>query len=72
MATVVSRHVPPSWIFFKFIFSKTASKFFEIGRKHAFTPQIWHIMKNRMKKKKLEQIFVKTLQFSILNFNLHS
>ena len=70
MATVVSQHVQHLGChlrFFKnFIFSKTAANFIEICRKHVHAYSLkWDINKNRVEKKKLEQILSKSYSFLI-------
>ena len=75
MAVVISQHVchiGRHLGFFKNILCKTVANFTEIGRKHVFAASNRNIIKNRVQKKKLEQIFVKNLQFSISNFNFHN
>ena len=73
MATVVSqyvRHIGRLFGFLEnFILRKIASNFTEISGKHVFAASNKNITKNRVK---LEQIFFKTLQFSISNFDLHN
>ena len=67
MATVISqkvrdigRHIG----FFKiFILHKIAANFTEISRKHVFVASNRKIIKNRVLKKKLEQIFSKIYSF---------
>ena len=72
MATAVSQHVRHLGFSKKYIFSKTAANFLEISRKHVLTASNRNMIKNSVEKKKLEQTFVKKLQFSISNFNLHN
>ena len=61
MATVVSqhgRHIGRHLGFFEtFILRKIAANFTEISRKHVSTASNRNIIKNRVKKKKLEQMF---------------
>ena len=67
MATVVSQHVRHFGRhlgFSKiFILRKIAANFTEISRKHVFAASNSIIVKNRVKKKKLEQIFSKIYSF---------
>ena len=70
MATAVSqhaRHLAPRHLgFFKnFIFSKTAARFLETSRKHAFFASNRNIIENRVEKKKLEQILSKSCSFLV-------
>ena len=58
MATVVS-HVYQLGLFKNFILRKTAINFTEISRKNVFSALNRNIIKNRVQKKKLEQIFPK-------------
>ena len=78
MATVVSQHVPrhlaawpPSCIFQKLHFQQKSSKFFETSRRHVFTASNTNIIKNRVEEIEVKTNFVKKLQFSFSNFNLH-
>ena len=52
------------FIFKKFIFVETAANFLKISRNNAFSASNTHIIKNRVEKKKLEQV--------LSNFNLHT
>ena len=67
MATVVSqhvRHLGRHLGFFKvFTLRKIAANFDEISRTHVFAASITKIIKNRVYKKKLEQIFSKNYSF---------
>ena len=67
MATVVSQHVRHFGchlrIFKYYIFSKIATNFLEISRKHIFTASNGNIIKNKVEKKKLEQILSKSYSF---------
>ena len=61
---------PPSWNFQKFsFFPKLQQILLELVEKHVFLASNTKIIENRVKKKNLQQIFPKMLQFSILNFN---
>ena len=46
-----------------FILRKIAANFTEISRKHVFAASNRSIIKNRVKKKKLEQVFSKIYSF---------
>ena len=62
MATVVLqavRHFGRHLGFFK-NFIKTAANVLEIGRKHVFIASNRNVIKNRIEKKKLEQILTKS------------
>ena len=76
MATVVSqhaRHIGRHLEFFKnFILRKTSGNFTEISRKHVFAASNRKIIKNRVYEKEIRTNFLKNLQFSISNFNLHN
>ena len=68
MATVVSqhvRHIDRRYLgFFKiYILRKVAANFTEISRKHMFAASNRNIIKTRVEKKKLEQIFSKIFSF---------
>ena len=52
--------------FQKFYFGKTAADFLEISRKHVFTASNRNIIKNRVEKKKLEEMS-KSFSFFIQN-----
>ena len=71
MATVVSQHFRHLGRLFgrhlgffkKFILRKTAANFSEINRKYVFAASNRKITKNRVQKKKLEQILLKSISF---------
>ena len=65
MATAVSQHVRHLGFFKTFIFSKTVANFLKISRKHVFTASNSNIIKNRVEKKKSEQILSKGQGFLI-------
>ena len=73
MATVVSqhvRHLGRRLGFFKtFILPITTANFLEISRKHVFAASNRNIIKNRVEKKKLEQILLKSYSFLIQTLN---
>ena len=54
---------PPSWIFQKIFFRKTATNFTGISRKHVFLASNTKIIENRVKKKNLQKIFPKFYNF---------
>ena len=61
--TTCSPFWPPSWIFQKFFFRKTATNFTGISIKHVFLASNTKIIENRVKKKNLQQIFPKFYNF---------
>ena len=67
MATVISQHIchPGHHLgFFKsFILCKTVANFTEISRKHVLAALNRNITKDRLLKKKLEQILSKSFSF---------
>ena len=65
MATGISQHGCHLGFFKDFIFSKTAANFLKIRRKHVFTSSNRNIIKNRVEKKKLEQILSKGYSYLI-------
>ena len=71
MATVVLQHVHHFGrhlgFFEYFVLRKTAANFTEISRKCVFAASNWNIFKNRVQKKKLEQVFQK---FTVFYFEL--
>ena len=73
MATLVSQHgrrLGRYLEFFKihYILCKTAANFTEISTKHLFAALNRDIIKNRVQKKKLEQIFSKIYSFHFQTF----
>ena len=67
MATAVLQHVRHLGrhlgFFQNLIFSKTVANFLEISRKHVLTVSNRNITKNRVEKKKLQQILSKSYSF---------
>ena len=69
MATAVSQHVRRLGrylgFFTNFILKRNCSQFLEISRRHVFTGSNRNIIKNKVEKKKLEQILSKSYSFLI-------
>ena len=67
MATIILQHVHHLGrhlgVFKNFIFSKNAANFLKISRKHVFRASNMNIIKNRVEKQKLKQIFPKSYSF---------